>query len=101
MYKQTTYGFKYNMMDDLIQAKTLPESFLDFTIDHFLTFDIEVVQKERNGDILLSPISIGVGSTFDDDKYFERQTSESHDGYQMVSCFMEYLESAYYIYLSR
>ena len=89
------------MMDELIQEKTLPESFKTFTIDHFLTFDIEVVQKDVNGEKILSPISIGVGSTFASDKYFERKTSSSHDGYSMVSSFMSYLEEMSDVYRSK
>ena len=97
-----TYGIPYNMIDELIQNEILPESLRDFTIDHFMTFDIEVVQKENeNGEQLLSPISIAVGSTFDDDMYFERNTSSYADGYSLVSNFMDYLEESYYNYRSK
>ena len=88
-------------MDDLIENKNLSEEFRDFTIDQFLTFDIEVVQKNVSGEQLLTPISIGVGSTFDKDQYFERKSSLPKDGDLLVTEFMNYLEQAYYIYRSK
>ena len=101
LFKQTTYGARYNMMDELIKGGILPEKFINFTMDHFITFDIEVVQKEVEGEQLLSPISIGVGSTFDNDMYFERETSSPADGYSLVSNFMNYLENSYRNYLAK
>ena len=100
-FKQTTYGAGYNMIDELIENETLPEELRDFTIDHFVTYDIEVVQKDINGEQLLSPISIAVGSTFADDMYFERKSSSPADGYSLVSEFMNYLEDLYRIYLTK
>jgi len=88
-------------MDELIQKKNLSEEFRDFTIDNFLTFDIEVVQKNDSEEKLLTPISIGVGSTFDTDQYFERNSSLPEDGDLVVFEFMDYLANAYYIYRSK
>ena len=88
-------------MDDLIENKNLPEEFRDFTVDHFLSYDIEVVQKNDTEEKLLTPISIGVGSTFDKDQYFERKSSLPKDGDLLVTEFMNYLEQAYYIYRSK
>ena len=88
-------------MDELIQKKNLSEEFRNFTIDNFLTFDIEVVQKNDSEEKLLTPISIGVGSTFDVDQYFERKSSLPNDGDLMVFEFMNYLEKSYYIYRSK
>jgi len=88
-------------MDELIQKKNLSEEFRDFTIDNFLTFDIEVVQKNDSAEKLLTPISIGVGSTFDKDQYFERKSSLPKDGDLVVFEFMNYLAKAYYIYRSK
>ena len=89
------------MMDELIENETLPKELSDFTIDHFITYDIEVVQKTVNGEKLLSPISIAVGSTFCEDMYFERKSSSPADGYLLVSDFMKYLEDLYDIYLTK
>ena len=88
-------------MDELIREQVLSESLSTFTIDHFLTYDIEVVQKDINGEKILSTISIAAGSTFAADKYFERKSSSARDGYSMVSCFMTYLEDMYHVYLSK
>ena len=88
-------------MDDLIENKNLSEEFRDFSVDHFLCFDIEVVQKNDSEEKLLTPISIGVGSTFDMDQYFERKSSSPNDGDLLVFEFMNYLEKAYYIYRSK
>ena len=88
-------------MDDLIENKNLSEEFRDFSVDHFLCFDIEVVQKNDTEEKLLTPISIGVGSTFDTDQYFERNSSSPEDGDLLVTEFMNYLEQAYYIYRSK
>ena len=43
--KQKLYGKPKHFMDELIEKKNLPKEFRDFTIDNFLTYDIEVVQK--------------------------------------------------------
>ena len=88
-------------MDDLIENKNLSEEFRNFTVDNFITFDIEVVQKNDTEEKLLTPISIGVGSTFDMDQYFERKSSSPEDGDLLVTEFMNYLEKAYYIYRSK
>ena len=99
--KQISYGKPKYLMDELIKKKNLPEKFRDFKVDQFLTFDIEVVQKNGSEEQLLTPISIGVGSTFDKDQYFERKSSLPKDGDLLVTEFMNYLEQAYYIYRSK
>ena len=83
-----TYGKPKHFLDELIQKKNLSEEFRDFTIDNFLTFDIEVVQKNDSEEKLLTPISIGVGSTFDTDQYFERNSSLPEDGDLVVFEFL-------------
>ena len=88
------------MLTGLIENDILSEELREFTVDNFLTYDIEVIQKDVNGEKLLSPISIGVGSTFSSEMYFERKTSSPADGDVMVSEFMNYLEDIYSKYTS-
>ena len=85
------------MIRELISGEILSEDLANFTIDNFVTFDIEVIQKKTE-DNVLCPISIGVASTFASDKYFERATSSPSDGDQMVSDFMDYLVQIYESY---
>ena len=88
------------MLSQLIENEILSEDLRGFTVDHFLTFDIEVIQKDVDGQQLLSPISIGVGSTFAPEMYFERKSSSPADGDVMVAEFMDYLVEVYSLYQS-
>ena len=86
------------MIAQLIEDGILSEEMREFTIDDFLTFDIEVIQRKVDGQQLLSPISIGVGSTFTPEMYFERDSSSPGDGDVMVAEFMDYLVDTYSAY---
>lgn len=88
------------MLTGLIENDIISEELREFTVDNFLTYDIEVIQKDVNGEKLLSPISIGIGSTFTTEMYFERKTSSPLDGDLLVSEFMDYLENIYSRYTS-
>ena len=89
------------MISKLIDEEILSEDLREFTIDNLVTFDIEVIQKDVNEEKLLSPISIGVGSTFAPEMYFERNSSAAADGDLMISQFMDYLEDLHSEYLAR
>ena len=88
------------MLTGLIENDIISEELREFTVDNFLTYDIEVIQKDVDGEKLLSPISIGIGSTFTSEMYFERKTSSPLDGDLLVSEFMDYLENIYSEYTS-
>ena len=96
-----TYGEPKNMISQLIEEEILSEELRDFTVDNFLTYDIEVVQNNVNDEQLLSPISIGVGSTFAPEMYFERKTSSPGDGDVMVAEFMDYLRDIHSLYKAK
>lgn len=95
---QQPYGKPNDMIDELIRNEILSEEMRNFSIDHFCVYDIEVVQKDIDGETRLIPISIAVSSTFTEDRYFERKTSSPEDGDKMVSDFMEYLTEIYELY---
>ena len=88
------------MMDNLIRDGVLSQDLENFTIDHLVTFDIEVIQKQTEDQQVLSPISIGVASTFTSDEYFERNSSLPQDGDSMVFRFLDYLVEIYELYKS-
>ena len=95
---QQPYGKPNDMIDELIRNEILSEEMRNFSIDHFCVYDIEVVQKDIDGETRLIPISIAVSSTFTEDRYFERKTSSPEDGDKMVSDFMEFLTEIYELY---
>ena len=95
--KQVSYGISKHLIRDLISDDILPEELQDFTIDHFVTYDIEVIQ-DKSEQNLLSPISIGLASTFTAESYFERASSSPHDGALMVNEFMNHLVDMYTSY---
>ena len=89
--KQVAYGKPQHLLEELISNGILSEDVKDFCMQHFVVYDIEVVQVEKEEETRLSPISIGVASTFSEDRYFERKSSLSDDGDKMISDFMDYL----------
>ena len=95
---QQPYGQPQDMIDELIRNEILSEEMRNFTIDHFCVYDIEVVQRDIGGETRLIPISIAVSSTFTEDRYFERKTSQPTDGDNMISDFMDYLTEIYELY---
>ena len=86
--KQISYGSGETIMDKIVDAKYLPESFRSYRNTALATFDIETGQV---GDALKT-ISIAVGSTMDSVQYFERKSSEAEDYQNLVDEFMDYLK---------
>lgn len=93
--KQISHGKPKDTIGDLIDNGILSEKMRNFRVNHFCVYDIEVVQKDVDGETRLIPISIGVSSTFTEDRYFERKTSNPEDGDKMISDFMDYLVEIY------
>ena len=85
--KQKLYGSPKSKLQEIIEAGYLPESFQSYRNTTLSTFDIETVQVQEK----LQVISIAVGSTLDQVKYFERNSSAPEDYQKLVDQFMEYL----------
>ena len=89
--EQVPYGKPQILIDELISNGILSEDVKDFYMKHFVVYDIEVVQVKNEEETKLNPISIGVASTFSEDRYFERKSSLPNDGDKMINDFMNYL----------
>ena len=84
---QKFYGSPKTKLQEIIDAGYLPESFETYRNTNLSTFDIETVQIQNK----LHVISIAVGSTLDEVRYFERESSEPKDYQKLVNDFMSYL----------
>ena len=93
--KQWWYRPRESDVNELIADGLLDEKFRDFTQNELVTFDIETQRMEKEEGNLLVPLSIAVSSTLDNDRYFERCSSDAIDGEIMVFEFLDYLESLY------
>ena len=94
--KQWWYRPRESDVNELIADGVLDEKFKDFTQNELVTFDIEtqLMRTENQGNLVV-PLSIAVSSTIDNDRYFERYSSDAIDGEKMVFEFLDYLESLY------
>ena len=91
-------------MDDLIELGLLPESFKKYNQTFIGVFDIETLQtkvetEECNSlvfEAVQYPVSIGFASNIPgvEEKFFCRSSSDPEHGYEMVKCFIEYLDDA-------
>ena len=82
------YGKPSTIMDDIVDMGFLPEEFYSYQVDQLATYDIETCEDE---DGILRPISIAVGSSMDEPKYFERKSSNPDEYQKMINEFMSYL----------
>ena len=100
--KQWWYRPRESDVNELIADGLLEEKFTDFTQNELVTFDIETqLMKTGNQGNLLVPLSIAVSSTIDNDRYFERCSSDAIDGEKMVFEFLDYLESLYIKFIEK
>ena len=82
------YGKPTTIMDDIVDMGFLPEEFRFYQVKQLATYDIETSQE---ADGRLKPMSIAVGSTFEEPRYFERRSSDPEDFQRMVNEFLLYL----------
>ena len=85
--KQKFYGSADSILDEIVDAGYLTDSFRTYRNTTLATFDIEVCQVQET----LKTISIAVGSTLDSVHYFERKSSDPEEYQKLVNEFMAYL----------